>query len=174
MTGARDDDDALWIGSARQRIPSQIRRVVQPIVEDLGCTLVGVEFRPEGGRNVLWVYIDIDGGVDIDDCARVSTEISAAIDVEDPIPQMYDLRVSSPGVERPLMAVRDFARYAGETAIVQLSESLDGRRKFTGELLAVSDAGVQMRCSDVTYVLPLEAIRRAHLKVDFTPSSRKA
>lgn len=158
-------DDQL-IGGARQPVPAAVRRTAEPIVEGLGLELVGVELAQEGHRRVLWVFIDGPDGVGIDDCARVSPELSAALDVEDPMPGAYELRVSSPGLERPLIRVTDFQRFTGKEAQIQLSAPLGGRRKFTGELLGVEGGDVQLRCTDGDHAVPLALIQRARLRFD--------
>lgn len=158
-------DDQL-IGGARQPVQAAVRQTAEPIVAGLGLELVGVELAQEGHRRILWVYIDGPDGVGIDDCARVSPELSAALDVEDPMPGAYELRVSSPGLDRPLIRATDFQRYTGQEAQIQLSAPLGGRRKFTGELLGVEGDQVQVRCSDGDHDVPLALIQRARLRFD--------
>lgn len=165
MLEQANNDDQL-IGGARQPVPAAVRRAATPIIEGLGLELVGVELTQEGHRRILWVFIDGPDGVGIDDCARVSPELSAALDVEDPIPGAYELRVSSPGLDRPLIRVTDFQRFTGKEAQIQLSAPLGGRRKFTGELLGVEGADIQVRCSDGEHQVPLALIQRARLRFD--------
>lgn len=173
MSITRRDDERL-IGGARRPVLERARAAVAPIVEDHGLELVGVDLGRAGHRPVLWVYIDGPQGVTIDDCARVHPEISAALDVEDPITEPYELRVSSPGLDRPLMKAADFERFAGREAVVQTSEPLAGRRKFTGEIVGLRDDGVAMRCADGEHVVPLERIQRASLKYEIGPGRSKS
>lgn len=162
------------IGSAMDPVPTKVRAAIEPIIEAFDLELLGVELAREGHRNILWVYLDHPDGVTIDHCARVSPEVSAALDVEDPLPDAYELRVSSPGLDRPLMSDRDFARFAGRDAQVQLSSPLGGRRKFTGEILGVDDdAHVEIRCADGEHRLPLSAIHRARLRYEVTVGKRR-
>lgn len=167
LTGAAHVE-ADHIGSALQPIPSRVREAILPIIEGHDLDLVGVEQSQEGGRSILWVYIDHPDGVTIDHCARVSPEISAALDVEDPLPDAYELRVSSPGLDRPLFRGRDFAAYAGREVQIQLSTPIGGRRKFTGEIIGVDDGHVRVACSDGEHRLPLSTIHRARLRYEVT------
>jgi ribosome maturation factor RimP len=161
------------IGAARRAVPARVRVAVAPIVEGLGLEFVGVELSRDGSRQVLWVFLDAEGGLTLDDCARAHPEISAALDVDDPIAEAYELRVSSPGLDRPLMSDRDFLRFAGREVIVQLSEPHDGRRKFTGRIGPVRDDAVELACQDGTFAVPLEKIGKARLKFDMPQGGHK-
>lgn len=169
--------DPVLIGGALQPLPARVRAVVEPIIADHGLLLVGVELTQEGRRQVLWVYIDRGGdeaGVTIDDCARVSPELSAALDVEDPLSEGYELRVSSPGLDRPLMSAADFQAYIGREVQLQLLTPLQGRRKFTGEILGTSDEQVSLRCADDEHEVPLSTIQRARLRFELTTGQKKS
>ena len=151
------------IGSACSGVAAKAREVILPIVEGFDLELIGIESAQEGHRNILWVYIDGPNGITIDDCARVSPEISAALDVDDPMPQAYELRVSSPGLDRPLISSTDFDKYRGQKAVLQLATPLGGRRKFTGTLEGMEERGVRIDCADGAQTVPLEFIHRARL-----------
>lgn len=156
-----------WIGGATQPVNLAVRDSIEPIVNDFGCFLVGVELTTEGHRKILWVYIDRDdGGATIDDCAKLSPELSAMLDVTDPIAESYELRVSSPGLDRPLMTANDFDRFVGEPALIMLSTPLQGRRKFTGTVRGMDGDGVRVECSDGEHLVPLAYVQRARLKFD--------
>ena len=162
-------EEILLIGSAMQPVPNRVRSAVEPIIEGSGLELVGIELGQEGHRTILWVFIDGPDGVTINDCARVSPEVSAALDVEDPVVEAYELRVSSPGLDRPLVKASDFDRFAGRATQVQLSTPLAGRRKFTGILAGLEGpAGdaIRMNCSDGEHVIPLAYIHRARLRYE--------
>jgi ribosome maturation factor RimP len=161
------------IGGARQPVPMAVRRVATPVVEGHGLSLLGVEQAQEGARPVLWIYIDGPNGVTIDDCARVSPELSAALDVEDPLPSAYELRVSSPGLDRPLMSDADFRRFIGREVQIQLSTPIGGRRRFTGIILGAQDS-VHLRCSDGEHQVPVAAIHKARLTIDLDALRRQA
>jgi ribosome maturation factor RimP len=153
-----------WIGGALEPVPSRVRAVAEPIIEGFGLSLLGTELGQEGHRQILWVYLDHPDGVSIVHCAQVSPELSAALDVDDPVPGTYELRVSSPGVERPLMSDVCFRAQIGQEAIVQLSTPLQGRRKFTGVILD-ADEVVRLRCADGEHDVPIAAIQRARLRI---------
>ncbi len=106
------------------------------IVADLGLTCLGVEWIPSGGQSTLRVYIDAaDREVGIDDCESASRELSAILDVEDPIPGHYVLEVSSPGMDRPLFTPEHFGQYVGEQARVVLKAPVDNRRRLRGRII---------------------------------------
>jgi ribosome maturation factor RimP len=172
-TPPENPSEPVLIGSARRAVPARVRAAVTPIVEGLGLEFVGVELSRDGSRQVLWVFLDAEGGLTLDDCARAHPEISAALDVEDPIAEAYELRVSSPGLDRPLMSDRDFARYAGREVIVQLSEPHEGRRKFTGRIGPVRGEAIELTCQDGTFEVPLEKIGKARLKFDIPQGGHK-
>lgn len=111
-------------------IEDRIRELARPVAEGFGLELVDVAYTSEYGRRVLRVYIDKPGGVTLEDCERVSRELGAVLDVEDPIPQSYNLEVSSPGLDRPLKTEADFARFAGKRARIRAREPVEGRRNF--------------------------------------------
>jgi ribosome maturation factor RimP len=111
----------------------------------------------------LRVYIDGPLGVTVDNCAAVSRQLSAILDVEDPIPGRYTLEVSSPGLDRPLVTPADFRRFQGAMIKVRLLSALDGRRNFTGRLLEATPEAVVMEVDRERFNLPLAAIERARL-----------
>ncbi len=109
-----------------------------PLVEDLGYEFVGLEYHPHPSNGMLRIYIDnAEAGIDVDDCAKVSREVSALLDVEDPISGHYNLEVSSPGMDRPLFRPDQYAQFIGETVKLTVSVPVEGRRKFTAEIRAV-------------------------------------
>ncbi|MCB1648467.1 MAG: ribosome maturation factor RimP [Gammaproteobacteria bacterium] len=143
---------------------TRIVELIQPTVEALGVELWGVEYLIQGKYSVLRVYIDRqDEGVTIDDCERVSRQVSGILDVEDPIPGEYTLEVSSPGMDRPLFHLEQFARFAGEPASVRLRTPVEGRRKFKGVIQSVSDDSVTLLVDGKEYQLPAVAIDKANL-----------
>ena len=114
----------------------EIQALLAPTVASLGLELLGVEFVPSGASALLRLYIDVEGRhVGIEDCEAVSREVSAKLDVEDPISSEYTLEVSSPGIDRPLFTLAHFARFAGEQAKVNLRLPQDGRRRLQGKIL---------------------------------------
>lgn len=123
---------------------ADLRRMLEPGVRAYGCELVDVELVGGGRHPTLRVYIDKPGGVTVDDCADVSRQLSAILDVEDPIAASYTLEVSSPGLDRPLVTTEDFRRQLGETVKLRLYAPRDGRRNFTGRVREVRDDGVSL------------------------------
>jgi len=125
---------------------SDIAELLSPTVEALGLELLGVEYLPAPGSATLRLYIDVpmaeqpERMVNIDDCERVSREVSAQLDVEDPISGNYTLEVSSPGVDRPLFTLAQFTRHLGESAKVGLKLAQNNRRRLQGPIVAVDEA----------------------------------
>jgi len=115
---------------------------------------------------VLRVYIDKDGGVTLDDCQKVSRQVSGVLDVEDPIHDRYALEVSSPGLDRPLFTREHFARYTGHSVQIRLDKPLDGRRNFKGIIQGMQDEAVLLEVDGTQFVLPLQAIEKAKLVPD--------
>ena len=136
--------------------------MLRPVVEGLGYELVGIEHR-SGARGLLRVYIDHAPGVTVDDCERVSRQVSAVLDVEDPIAGEYDLEVSSPGLDRPLFEGAHFERFTGQRARVKLAVPLAGRRRFSGVIGAVRERHVVLIDGGEEHVLPLGIIASARL-----------
>ena len=111
-----------------ETVIEQIEKVSLPVIEELGLELVDVQFRREQRGWVLRLIIDKQDGVNLDDCAVVSREISQLLDIEDFIDQAYNLEVSSPGLNRPLKTMADFERFAGRKAKVKTSEPVEGNQ----------------------------------------------
>jgi ribosome maturation factor RimP len=146
---------------------AELRRMLEPGVKALGFELVDVEMAGGSSRATLRVYIDGPQGVTVDDCAAVSRQISAILDVEDPIPGSYTLEVSSPGLDRPLVTAADFERYVNETVKVQMVQPLDGRKRFKGRLAEVSGDHVVVEVDNERFDLAIEGIERARLVPKF-------
>ena len=141
-----------------------LSELFEPVVESMGYELVGVEFSGGTSHGPLRVYIDREDGVNIDDCANISRQISAILDVEEPIQQAYDLEVSSPGLDRPLFKLADFERFSGQQVKIKMSTGLDGRRNFKGVLQGVTDSRlIEVEVDGEIYQLPLTDIGKAHL-----------
>ena len=115
-------------------ITKQVADLVQPILDEIGFELVDVEYLSKYGKWVLRMYIDREGGVTIDDCARVSRELGDLIDIKNVIEHEYVLEVSSPGIDRPLKKEKDFIRAIGKKIKVKMAFPINGRRNFSGRL----------------------------------------
>ena len=141
--------------------------IITPIVEALDYELVGIEYISQGRNSVLRIYIDKENGISVDDCSAVSHQVSGVLDVEDPIKGMYQLEVSSPGLDRPLFDESHYERYSGQQVKVQLTAPLDGRRKFQGVLLGLKEGKVAVNVDGNEYLLPFASIDKANLIPEF-------
>jgi len=111
-----------------------LHEMLQGAIEDMGCELWGVECQRTGRFMTVRIFIDKEGGVSVDDCADVSRQISAILDVEDPIADKYNLEVSSPGLDRPLFSLAQYGRYLGQDIAIHLRIPVMERRKWQGKL----------------------------------------
>jgi len=127
---------------AKAAIDRRMAEIITPVIEDLGYELVRIRLM-SGKESILQIMADKpEGGIEVDDCARISTEVSAVLDVEDPIEGEYALEVSSPGIDRPLTRLKDFETFQGYEVKIETSELIDGQRRFKGELRGVQDGEV--------------------------------
>ena len=145
----------------------QLQAVVVPVVTALGYELWGLEYHTHARQTVLRVFIDRTEGINVDDCALVSRQLSAVLDVEDPIAVEYTLEVSSPGMDRPLFTLEQFVRYVGEQVKVRLRTPFEGRRNFVGRLQAVEGDEIVIADDEHEYLLPIEMIDKAHIVPQF-------
>ncbi len=153
-----------FMGMEKRTQAERLRGLVEPAVGRLGFEVVDIEFL--SGSRTLRIYIDGPEGVDVDDCARVSRQVSALFDVEDPIPGQYTLEISSPGLDRPLARRDDFVRFAGSQVKIKTSAPVEGRRNFSGRLLGMDGGNVVLESEEARYDLALENIERARLVPD--------
>lgn len=116
--------------------------LLEPAIERLGYSVVDIEYHPRGRRSLLRIYIDAPDGVTVDDCGRVSHQVSGILDVENPIPGAYELEISSPGLDRPLRTAADFERFAGQEVNLRTHAPVDGRKRFRGTLLGLEDGDI--------------------------------
>ncbi|PHS69671.1 MAG: ribosome maturation factor RimP [Methylophaga sp.] len=144
-------------------ISDQIEQLIETPIESLGYEMVGVEYIKNGQHTVLRIYIDADQGISIEDCERVSHQVSGILEVEDPINAAYSLEVSSPGFDRPLFKARDFERFSGSEAKLSVKLPINGRRNFTGVLQGFSDGNILIEVDGEVYELPLSKIAKARL-----------
>ena len=150
-------------------LEARISRIIEPVANDLGYSLVRVKMTQENGLTLQIMAEDENGRFSITDCEALSKEVSPVLDVEDPIDREYHLEVSSPGIDRPLVRARDFATYIGHEAKIELSDLLDGRRRFRGFIKAVDADTVTVTLPDVPkdtdpdFKLPLRLLAEAKL-----------
>lgn len=145
----------------------KLNEIIQPLVEDLGYEFVGLEYTSAAKHSVLRIYIDHEKGVDVEDCATVSREVAAIMDVKDPIKSQYNLEVSSPGLERPLFTAAHYREFIDYLVKINLYGPLDGRRKFEGPIVAVSEDGVTLEQDGVEVILDFDNIAKARLVPDY-------
>ncbi len=144
-------------------IVDKVEQLIEAPVESLGYELVGVEYIKGGDDNILRIYIDAEQGISIEDCERVSHQVSGILDVEEPITSAYSLEVSSPGFDRPLFKARDFQRFAGNPAKVSLKIPVQGRRNFTGILHGFDNENILIEVDGDMYELPFAKLAKARL-----------
>lgn len=148
---------------AKAALDRRLADIVTPVIEDLGFELVRLRLMG-GNTKVLQVMAERpDGGIEVDDCATISTAISAVLDVEDPIAEGYTLEVSSPGIDRPLTRLKDFDTWAGYVAKLETSELIDGRKRFKGALAGTEDGEVLVEIEEGTIGLKFDWLADAKL-----------
>lgn len=142
--------------------------ILTPLVTDLGLEFVGIEYSPSRGSSLLRVYIDVaDGFVTLEHCERVSREISALLDVNDPIEGRYTLEVSSPGLDRPLFTPQHFARHVGSEVRINAALPIDGRQRFHGVIKAVEDDRIVIDQDGRDVVITHANVVKARLVPDY-------
>lgn len=152
---------------------THIAGLLAPTVSALGLELLGLEYLSRPGGAILRLYIDVpeaeagERQVTIDDCELVSREVSAQLDVEDPIPGNYTLEVSSPGIDRPLFTPAQFARFAGQQARVGLKLPQDGRRRLQGTIVSAGEGGIVFEVDGREVTVAFDNIERARLVPDW-------
>ena len=141
--------------------------MLTPSVEDLGYELVGIEYIRAGKHSTLRIYIDHESGILVDDCAVVSKQVSAIMDVEDPITNEYTLEVSSPGLERPLFAAAHYQEFIGSEVRVQLRMPIQNRRKWKGIIVSVEGEIICVNVNGVEERFALSNIQKANIVPKF-------
>ncbi len=142
----------------------QIQALLEPTVEAMGFELWGLEYLSQGRHSLLRLYIDSENGINVDDCAAVSEQVSSVLDVEDPIHGEYTLEVSSPGMDRLLFRLDQYPGYVGEMVELRLRSAFEGRRKFRGILKGVEGEDVVVQVDDHEYLLPHGEIEKARVQ----------
>ncbi len=141
-----------------------LQKMLGPSVDAMGYELLYLEYAMNGKEKVLRVYIDAPGGVRVTDCVTVSRQLSAILDVENPVDTAYMLEVSSPGDDRPLHKPEHFQRFTGNNARIVMNSGVNGRLRFTGELQAANGQGVVIKVDGECYSLAYDDIKTARLK----------
>jgi len=138
-------------------------KLLQPVISGLGYEMLGIEQFPQGRDSLVRIYIDCEDGISLDDCERVSEQVTGVLDVEDPIKGSYRLEVSSPGLDRPLFTLEQCCRYVGRNIHVRLRSKWRDRRKITGRLSDLQEETVVIDESGTLYEVPADLIERAWL-----------
>lgn len=150
-----------------RREQTHLWELFEPVISGMGYDLIEIEHFPNPKHGVLRLYIDKEGGVLIDDCSAVSRQISALIDVEDPVRGQFNLEVSSPGLDRPLRRVKDFQRFTGSKVKLKTAVPLEGQRNFSGRLLEANDEVVVIETDSEELSLPMNVIEKARIVPEY-------
>ncbi len=142
-------------------LESKVTEIARPVVQDLGFDLVCVRY--QGGALQVMAEDPSTHNLGVDDCAKLSRALSAVLDVEDPIEGHYRLEVSSPGIDRPLLRLEDFARFEGYEAKIELDIPLEGQKRFRGSLNGVRDNMIALLTDQGEVALPFESVHKAKL-----------
>ena len=141
----------------------RVAQIITPVIEDMGFELVRIRIMG-GEMKTLQIMADKpQGGIEVDDCADISSAVSAVLDVEDPISDAYNLEVSSPGIDRPLTRLKDFEMFEGYEAKLETHDMIDGRRRFKGELAGVEGTEVLINVEEGTIGLEFDWLSDAKL-----------
>lgn len=134
-----------------------------PVIASMGYELLGIESTSDGRGTLLRFYIDSDAGITLDDCGRVSEQVSGVLDVNDPVQGTYRLEISSPGLARPLFTLEQFKRFTGQQVRVKLYAKLEGRKNFIGKVKAVNQQSIVVEADGNEYAIPADMIEKAQL-----------
>jgi len=137
--------------------------LLQPVVEGLGYELLGLQLLNQGSGRLLRVYIDAPQGIGLQDCQQVSSQLSALLDVEEPLSGNYSLEVSSPGADRPLFKLEHYQCFIGQRVKIRLRMALQGRKRFAGNLVSADKDEVVVEIDEGPAYLPFEQIESARL-----------
>ena len=148
---------------AKAAIDRRVQEIIEPVIADMGFELVRVRLMSGKSTTLQIMAQKPDGTIEVDECGRISTAVSAVLDVEDPILDAYTLEVSSPGIDRPLTRLKDFEQWKGYEAKIETEELIDGRRRFKGELQGVEDDEVLIEIEEGTIGLKFEWLSDAKL-----------
>lgn len=154
-------------------LSERLYALLEPVIVALGYELVLLEYSPQANSAMLRLFIDGPEGITLDDCERVSREVAGVLDVEDPIQKMYQLEISSPGVDRPLTKPEHYLRFEGEKAKIQVAVPIDGRKKFVGRLAGITGQSVRLETEQGLVEFELTQIEKARLVPDFKIGSSR-
>lgn len=147
--------------------PEHLVNLIEPIVEGLGYECVGVEYHPHPRNGLLRIYIDKPDGILVDDCSKVSHQISGVLDVEDPIEGNYQLEVSSPGEDRPFFKLQQFEDFIGSVVKVNVFRAINARKNIVGTIIKVENDNVYLAEGEQVYEVPFQAMSKARLVPEY-------
>ncbi|SJM94416.1 ribosome maturation factor RimP [Crenothrix polyspora] len=150
-----------------RQAPEHLIVLLEPIIAGLGYECVGIDYNPHPKHGMLRIYIDSENGILVEDCTKVSHQISGVLDVEDPIQGEYQLEVSSPGADRPFFKISQFERFVGSNISVHLYKAIAGRRKITATIVGVQDDVVLLKEADQILEIPFDAMSKARLVPEY-------
>ncbi|MDD2739826.1 MAG: ribosome maturation factor RimP [Methylomonas lenta] len=150
-----------------KQAPDHLVELIEPIVEGLGYECVGIEYNPHPQHGMLRIYIDSENGILVEDCTKVSHQLSGMLDVEDPIQGEYQLEISSPGADRPFFKLSQFEQFTGSTVMINLFKPVDKRRKIIGLIQAVEGDEVVLLEGEQTINVPFQAMSKARLVPEY-------
>jgi ribosome maturation factor RimP len=149
-------------------VEQQVVDLIEPTVQAMGYELLGIEFLGQGIHSRLRLFIDKDTGITLEDCEQVSRQVSALMDVEDPIHGQYSLEVSSPGTDRPLFKLAHFVRFVGHGVKLRLRQPQAGQRNFKGKIFAIEEAIIVLHMGDGAEVrVNVRDVEKANLVPEF-------
>ena len=141
----------------------ELERLLSPTIRDMGYELWGCEYLSQGKHSLLRIYIDKSDGIGIEDCQKVSSQVSALLDVDDPIPGNYSLEISSPGIPRPLFSSWHYQLYIGQTVKLKTYKPVDGSRKLSGTIVSASERSLVLEINNQHQELLFSNIVKANL-----------
>lgn len=153
----------MWFGWIMREVEVTLRDRLASLVTAMGYELVGCELKRQGRGSVLRVYIDNERGITIDDCSTVSRQVSAMLDVDDPIQGEYSLEISSPGLNRPLFELAHYQKQIGQHVKVRLYAPINNRRNYVGVLIRVDDDKIRLLCESEEVELSFSDIEKGNI-----------
>ena len=150
-----------------KQAPEHLVNLIEPIVEGLGYECVGIEYNPHPQHGMLRIYIDSPNGILLEDCSKVSHQLSGVLDVEDPIQGNYQLEISSPGEDRPFFKLSQFQQFIGSTITINLYSSIDKRKKITGRIEAVEGEDILLLEGEQIFRIPFQAMSKVRLVPEY-------
>ena len=145
----------------------KLHDLLDPEITAMGFELLGIELSNSGSASFLRIYIDKSEGINIDDCVLVSQQLTGLLDVNNPIKGKYNLEVSSPGLDRPLFTDEQLKKHIGQIVMIKLHEKYKGKRRIIGEIEAVEDLEIVIKCNESKENIPLDLINKANLVAKF-------